>query len=114
VHVAGVRVDATEHRGDDRRVRASLLALLLAVGCSAASAQPSPTSICRADADCVLHSGCCPACCACPSVVTRAQATLMDQACAVATCTAVDCSARSCRACAPVRPACVSGACVAH
>ncbi|MFO0684353.1 MAG: hypothetical protein U0234_20035 [Sandaracinus sp.] len=97
-----------------------VLGAVFGVACSAAQAQPSsgaapdPSSVCRSDADCVLHDGCCPGCCSCPTVVTRAQARLAQQACAVATCAAVDCSHRSCRACDPVHPACVGGACVAR
>lgn len=90
-----------------------LFALAL-VGCASAEAQTAPSDVCHADADCVLSNGCCPACCACPTVVTRAQARLSERACAIATCAAEDCSHRSCRACPTVHPACVAGACVAR
>lgn len=95
-------------------MRGALFVCALALtACASAAAQDS-SSVCHVDSDCVTHAACCPACCACPAVMTRAQARAQDQACTVATCAAPDCSHRSCRACQPVHPACVDGACVAR
>lgn len=74
----------------------------------------APQLACSTDEDCVLApaSSCCPPCCDCPTVMSRAGWEQMQVMCAVADCMGHDCSAVRCMACPPLTAArCLEGRC---